>query len=466
MKKLSTLILLSLLTTTAVLATTYTFTGNGLFTNASLWAPSFPGYTLDSADEMIITEGSYCEIPSGPLFIAHGTVVNDGVFVMYNAVIFQEDGIWVNNGEMETHATYYINGAFTNNGTITINSTLAVLSLDGFFDNSNGVMITNAVFMDEQLGVETGTFKGNGSIVFAFENNGILAPGMSPGIFHFDWHFTQVATGTIEIELAGEGGAGSVNGHDKVLVDNIATLDGTLKVVLLDGYNPPIGTEFTIMEYGSRVGTFTTLDLPGGPGSWVVSYNATDITIEVIGALPVELTTFTAELENEETLLSWTTASELNNEGFEIQRSMDARSWEKIGWIKGAQNSQLEKQYNYIDRKPEVEMNYYRLKQLDFDGEFEYSDLVNVELRKKGILILIPNPSLHYRELSFTIQQPASEVFLQIYDSRGKEVYREDLGAKSKGNHEVKLQEKFPPGIYTITIQQKEEVEFVKMMVH
>jgi len=207
------------------------------------------------------------------------------------------------------------------------------------------------------------------------------------------------------------------------------------------------------------------LDLPGGQGSWIVNYNATNITIEVLSALPVELTSFTAKAQNQETILSWTTASELNNRGFEIQRSGNAKDWKKIAWVAGAETSELAQQYTYVDRNPETGINYYRLKQIDLDEQFEYSNLVSVEFREKGNLILIPNPSDHFRQLSYTIVRPSSEVSVSVYNVQNQEIYRERIGTKSKGEHHFNLGGSFPPGIYTVVLLQNEAVSFVKMMV-
>ena len=103
--------------------------------------------------------------------------------------------------------------------------------------------------------------------------------------------------------------------------------------------------------------------------------------------LPVELISFSGNVNHGKILLSWQTASEVNNYGFEIQK-LEARSkkleegWEKVGFVEGYGNSNSPKEYSFIDQEydQDQEIIRYRLKQIDFDGKFEYSGVVEVEV--------------------------------------------------------------------------------------
>jgi hypothetical protein len=87
------------------------------------------------------------------------------------------------------------------------------------------------------------------------------------------------------------------------------------------------------------------------------------------------------------------TVSELNNEGFDIERSIDGREWQTIGFVEGHGTSQEINHYIFTDEVPLAGMNYYRLKQMDFNGKFEYSYIVNVELQlNNDELRIFPNP--------------------------------------------------------------------------
>lgn len=96
-------------------------------------------------------------------------------------------------------------------------------------------------------------------------------------------------------------------------------------------------------------------------------------------SLPVELTSFTARLTADATQLNWITASELNNSHFDIQHSTDARTWATLAKVDGHGTTNEMQYYSYTDKNVARGTNYYRLKQVDFDGAFEYSDIVTIE---------------------------------------------------------------------------------------
>lgn len=101
--------------------------------------------------------------------------------------------------------------------------------------------------------------------------------------------------------------------------------------------------------------------------------------------LPVELTFFRAEIIENKSVLTWQTSSEENNSGFEVERSTDGENFETIGFVEGNGTTLEVQNYTYIDNNPTNGINYYRLRQVDFDGAFEYSDVVNVELEKETV---------------------------------------------------------------------------------
>jgi len=127
-----------------------------------------------------------------------------------------------------------------------------------------------------------------------------------------------------------------------------------------------------------------TASLPGGDGQVVVCVEA---------VLPVEFVSFNAKIRNNETLLEWQTASEVNNEGFEIQRSKDGVSWEKLEFVEGKGTSSNSNTYASIDRFPTQGSNYYRLKQMDLDGKFEYSKTEVVDFNRQKEVEIFPNPA-------------------------------------------------------------------------
>jgi hypothetical protein len=112
--------------------------------------------------------------------------------------------------------------------------------------------------------------------------------------------------------------------------------------------------------------------------------------------LPVNLVSFTGISKEENANLFWSTASEINNEGFSIERSLDGKYFIEIGFVKGSINSNQIMNYNFTDNKVFLnhKMAYYRLKQLDLDGKFDYSKIISVITGKtpNDQVVVYPNP--------------------------------------------------------------------------
>ena len=140
-----------------------------------------------------------------------------------------------------------------------------------------------------------------------------------------------------------------------------------------------------------------------------------------IGVLPVELTAFSAFQTRNIVTLEWSTATEVNNYGFEIQRFAD-NNWVKIGFVSGHGNSNSVKNYSFIDITPLVGTSQYHLKQLDNDGKSKYSYAVTVVVAAPSIYQLnqnFPNPFNPTTVITYQIPS-AGQVSLKVYDSIGK----------------------------------------------
>ena len=116
------------------------------------------------------------------------------------------------------------------------------------------------------------------------------------------------------------------------------------------------------------------------------------------GALPIHLLEFTATANNNNAILNWTTASEINNAGFEIMRSLNGVDFLKIGFVQGSGNSNEIKNYKFVDESPNGNNGgviYYKLKQIDFDGKFVFSNIQYLVFNgsMNNEIIIWPNPS-------------------------------------------------------------------------
>jgi len=163
--------------------------------------------------------------------------------------------------------------------------------------------------------------------------------------------------------------------------------------------------------------------------------------------LPVELISFNAVVDLKGILLTWETASELNNHGFEIEKrtrsiSTDQYSeWIKIGFVPGFGTTTDRRNYSYLDVKMEKGIFQYRLKQLDFDGTFEYSNIIQVEVKLSNNFSLeqnYPNPFNPTTTIIYQIPE-LSFVKLKVYDILGYEVSLLVNEEKPAGNYEVEF---------------------------
>ena len=135
--------------------------------------------------------------------------------------------------------------------------------------------------------------------------------------------------------------------------------------------------------------------------------------------LPVELLYFKGTLQQQQVLLAWSTASEYNNKGFEIERSEDGKTWKTLDFVEGNGTAIETQTYEWLDKQPFAGINYYRLKQLDFDGVFEYSDVIAVFVPSSDNkdLLLLPNPT--DGTITLRLNYPAPIESIQIFDGKG-----------------------------------------------
>lgn len=176
-------------------------------------------------------------------------------------------------------------------------------------------------------------------------------------------------------------------------------------------------------------------------------------------SLPVELMDFKGAIENKNAMLSWSTATELNNEGFEVQRSTNARDFSKIAWIDGAGNSSDVIQYDFEDSNLEADVvYYYRLKQIDFDGQFSYSPTITVQFKDDDAFptaSFFPNPTKDGTTQLQINNFQAGKIVVKIYDTVGRAVYHvENSLMDNESLFQLDLHH-LPKGIYIGEIQSE-----------
>ncbi len=167
--------------------------------------------------------------------------------------------------------------------------------------------------------------------------------------------------------------------------------------------------------------------------------------------LPVELVRFEAAPKCEEQTVQfmWTTASEINNDYFVLERSKDASNWEEIERCDGAGNTTATINYTSVDKTPLSGVSFYRLKQVDFNGEFTYSQVESVNLTCKDDLTVHPNPTTDHVKLTGENLEELGQI--EIYNALGEKMSALIKHTKRSGSEIVLDLTALPAGVYYIT---------------
>lgn len=175
------------------------------------------------------------------------------------------------------------------------------------------------------------------------------------------------------------------------------------------------------------------------------------VIIQCCSPLPIELLYFDAKYSNGKVILNWSTASQINNDYFTIERSSDGINYQQIGTVDGAGNNNEIVNYSFIDYKPFKGISYYRLKQTDFDGKSSSSKIISVTNNDNSNISvkIYPNPNNGH----FFIESYNGTSILTIYNPLGKKVYDRNIEEQIM---EINLSS-LPNGIYSVQISSANE---------
>lgn len=175
--------------------------------------------------------------------------------------------------------------------------------------------------------------------------------------------------------------------------------------------------------------------------------------------LPITLTYFDVSAKKQDALVRWGVSNQTNNQFFEIEKSKDAINWQKITTIDGAGTTSQYLEYQYLDKNAFKGISYYRLKQIDFNGEFSYSSIVSINIKKE--INIYPNPAKDF--INVAINSNVEPFFIKIIDNIGKEY---EIKEYQKQNDTIIIDIKhLPNGIYYFRWIDESEIITKKVIV-
>ncbi|WP_428657221.1 T9SS type A sorting domain-containing protein [Runella sp.] len=282
----------------------------------------------------------------------------------------------------------------------------------------------------------TGTYalSTSGDQLFAFK--GSLASPTFISAINFgstDWTDTGASTNSTALP------AGLANGSNAVAVGNQDNGRFNCSAGVVSGNMSSIGVSINTSSNWTTSASVLT------PAVSTCSYTSS--------TLPVHLISFKSETQATTIELTWQTSEEINNSHFEIEKSSNAQTFEVIGRVIGKGTGNVKQVYSYTDIFPTSGLNYYRLKQVDFDGKFEYSRIVSAKFNGEGIFKAYPNPVISTLTIELPVDhEPESACLLDLTGHKIKEFSSKNLKLDDIENGVYMLQVKTKKGA---TFQQR-----------
>ena len=323
-----------------------------------------------------------------------------------------------------------------------------------------------------------GSFNSTGGTI-QFTGSGGRAADFSTGTNQF---YNIIVDAGVDPKFDNSGGGIiSVAGN---FTNNNSSLDVTNSVFTFNGTgDQQISSASTTADVLSTFGTLI-IDKPSGTAQLLTDIGVETTFTPVSGTLdqngkqfyvggsstpfPVELVTFSANISDNGIILNWLTATEVNNYGFEVQRSNNADKWDILGFVEGQGNSNSPKEYIYTDAVVSFAGTYYyRLKQIDNDGTYKYSVKIEVDFNSPNDFKLnqnYPNPFNPSTTISFSL--PVSgNVSLKIFNALGEEITSLVESFLESGVHTFNFNaEGLTSGLYVYQLSTSNAIQTRKML--
>jgi len=280
------------------------------------------------------------------------------------------------------------------------------------------------------------------------------------------WKVNGPASGEADITLRWDSSISGVPADPADLVD-YRVMEGDASTFA--GWTNVGGT-----DHGAST-TFGTVTSVNGAGtSGRVTFSEKVFTLGAVSPeipLPVELLSFNANEIEFEVILNWITASELNNDYFEVERSVDGLEFTVIGEISGYGTTTEAQQYEFIDSNPEYGINYYRLRQVDFDGQYAYSWIVKAIVNELGEedfnVTLYPNPTKS-NDINLRIRSidRHSDYYVVLRSLTGTIIWKSKYQSNGNSMSLVLIPGELKTGVYLLQVQQGDYHDVKRLIIY
>ena len=420
---------------------------------------------------------------SGVKTIASNTVTGDmtlaGTAIVSGIIDYAGTGQLIYNGSSAQLTGDELHSAANFNNLLINNLAGVVLRQDATIPNFTGT-VGNLI-----TGANTLTFTGTTTETDLSHVHGNLKTtktvGTGTGTFGgIGFELSSGLTNLGSVTVLRQSSAAAVGSNSSIAKKYVITVGGTdgQRIVTQKWFpSEDNGKDATQMELWQNVGGTwtqigpTNVNASSNPRSMTATFPTIAGTVTATdnnNSLPVELTSFSAILTDKAVLLNWITATEVNNYGFDVERMRDGEDWKALGFVEGNGNSNSPKEYSFVDNTvSNAGTYYYRLKQIDNDGTYEFSKAIEVNFGSPINFELnqnYPNPFNPTTTISFNLPQ-SGNVTLKVFNSIGEEVVTLTDGYIDAGVYTFNFNaDGLPSGMYIYQLNTPEKTQVRKMI--
>ena len=365
------------------------------------------------------------------------------IVTSYHVFAFTTQGVWRwrKDDGSETTATWRAD----QNTPITIASTDSTLRLRiELYNNGGGGTLDDALFEDSSN--EAGAFWDTIRLTPGINSNAFVLAGTSPNV-------TDLQATTHQL-------SGQAAPYTFTAGKMIVATEKLPKQTVAKGNT----TEFEyVFKPTANMKPGVTYYFRVDAATYLIGYQFPSLTTAAV--LPVTLSSFKVEANNNQAIITWTTASETNSSRYEVERSADGKTYISIATVKSNGTTTASHSYQVVDSRPLNGNNYYRIKQYDVDGSFKISEIRSVKMTLQNALVNVyPNPS--HGDVNFSIQNyTGASLKAVLMNASGKMVHREAIAVSTSGSYKLHLTSKLSAGIYMLKLEGDGLSETVRVVV-